>query len=297
MKSGRVADLESAAIDASASFPCHCGSPGVDGVTAAVDQPMTVHRDHRRALRRRFKRYGYLRILDIGISEADLTEVRDLLDGLFDSYHGMPRSLAHDHSLSEDPTTARLPEIIYCSQLEPRLLQTRVYEAIASLAADLLGGGSTTMAFDHALYKFPGPSAPSPWHQDSAYGCDNGLGIWLPLQATGIEDGCLRYVPFSHLHGNRLHELHTTFEGKEIWHLKDEDIEPLKPVSVPVPLGAVTAHDRKMIHGAWPNVGTDVRRAWITVFTRRTNRRRVIGRLRSLRQSGRPRADDTGPTG
>ena len=34
-----------------------------------------------------------------------------------------------------------------------------------------------------------------------------------------------------------------------------------------LPLGGVCAHDRKTIHGAWPNVGNDTRRAWIMLFT------------------------------
>lgn len=234
------------------------------------------------ALRKRLTARGYVALPDLGVSAADLDEVTLLLDGLYERYRELRPDFAHERALPDDHTGAvRLAEIVRCTSLEPRLLETKTFAAIQRLADQLLGGPAT-MVFDHALYKSPGADAPTPWHQDSAYGRDTGVGIWLPLQTTGVADGCLRYVPFSHTGRNRPHTLVTTDEGKEIWFLDERDVEVDETVSVPTPRGGVTAHHRRMVHGAWPNVGTEVRRAWIIVFAPPTPKARLFAHLRSF---------------
>lgn len=235
--------------------------------------------------RNAFDRLGFLPVPDLGLSVGDLAEVERLLDALFDGYRDLPGEIAHDRAINDDPNVVRIPEIVRCTELEPRLLATRAFHVVTALADELLGHRSQ-MVFDHAIFKPVGAAGATSWHQDSAYGRDTGLAVWLPLQATDVSDGCMRYVPFSHLGPNHEHRLDVTPQGHRIWHLDDALVDGMDPVSVPVPLGGANVHARKTIHGAWPNTGQRVRKAWITIFAKRPSRmQRSIDWLRPRRRA------------
>lgn len=216
-------------------------------------------------LRAQLAANGYLKLSDLRLEAGDLAEVQALLDPLFDDYAMFPREFAHDLALTGDAQAPRIQEIARCSAFAPGLLETKAYAAVRDVARQLIGPGSS-LIFDHAIYKPPGPSARTEWHQDSAYGNVTGLTIWLPLQDTEVEDGCMRYVSASHLGGPRPHHMITSTEGKAILMLADWQPDPDSVVSVPLRLGEACLHDRNMIHGAWPNLGAGVRRAWIGTF-------------------------------
>jgi ectoine hydroxylase-related dioxygenase (phytanoyl-CoA dioxygenase family) len=222
-------------------------------------------------LREAYERQGYLQVPNLGVTTEDLDEVKMLLSGLFARYSDLPSEFAHDMAaVSSDRSSPRFPEINRCTILEPRLLKTRVYAEMEAVAREVIGKRAIRV-FDHAMYKPPGKNAPTSWHQDTAYGDDKdtGVAIWLPLQPTSIEDGCLRYVPFSHLGPNlpHIHTLTGEDKDKDAFALPETEFDVTKAISMPLDLGGVCGHDRKMIHGAWPNIGSDTRRAWIVLFS------------------------------
>ena len=80
-----------------------------------------------------------------------------------------------------------------------------------------------------------------PWHQDSGYFnpfCDDKMiaTCWIPLVDTTPENGCLRVLPRSHLHGVSRH--HRNGPGGYLW-ITEDDLPPAEPVTVPVPRGGV----------------------------------------------------------
>jgi hypothetical protein len=217
--------------------------------------------------RETYEAQGYLCVPDVGLTRSDLDEVRALIDPLFDQYGQLSREFAHDIAPTAAGSAPLVPEINHCTALEPKLLETRAYAEVERLARELLGRNSK-LVFDHAIYKPPGKSAATSWHQDSAFSTpdDTGVAIWMPLQPTSVEDGCMRYVPYSHRRGHLSHEHKLSPENKVLPFLPESEFDVSEAISVPLELGAVALHDRNTIHGAWPNVGGNTRRAWITLF-------------------------------
>jgi hypothetical protein len=225
---------------------------------------------------------GYVQLSDLGLRAADLHDVKALLDPLFENFSTMPRELAHDLAETDDTSRPRIQEILHCSAMAPELLETRAFRAVHEAARVLLGRGAS-LFFDHAIFKPSGPSARTEWHQDSAYTSVGGITIWLPLQSTEIEDGCMRYVPGSNLNGPLPHRSLTTAEGKMVMKLDGGDADPDGAISLPLQAGEACVHLHDTIHGAWPNVGSNVRRAWITQFRDVSWPKRTAFRVKTAR--------------
>ncbi len=202
---------------------------------------------------------GYLHVDDSGLRQTDLDDVAELLDPLFDRLHELPDGRGHD--LVPGSGAARVPEVLYPSRLEPRLLGTPVFAFWSEVARSLLGPRAH-LAFDHAIFKPAGPSAPTPWHQDSGYaGPDaTGIAIWIPLQDVGLDDGCMRYGPGSHLLGPLPHAERRSSAGAPVRSLSWDDHDT---VAVPVDAGGAAIHSVHTVHGTGPNLGRTTRRVWI----------------------------------
>lgn len=219
-------------------------------------------------LRGTFSEQGFVHVPSLGVAPGDLDVARTALDHLFESFAQVPRQFAHDLGGGTDPENPILPEINAVSTLAPVLRRTAVFRAALRVATDLLGPG-THLVYDHAIYKPPGLAGTTSWHQDSGYDdeLETRLAIWVPFQDTDVADGCMRYVPQSHLGGRRVHSLKTTADGKTVKYL---DVADGDAVDVPCRAGGATVHDFHTVHGAGPNLGSNVRKAWIMDFTTST---------------------------
>ncbi|SDF65325.1 phytanoyl-CoA dioxygenase family protein [Klenkia brasiliensis] len=224
---------------------------------------------------------GYAHLPELGVSAADLAETRRLLDGLFDRFDELPADKAHDLGTGGQPGRPTVPEVLDCSTLEPRLRDTAVWAAAHEVARAVLGSG-TYSTYDHAIYKPPGIGGRTSWHQDAGFDqvLDHGLAIWVPFQDTDVVDGCMRYVPRSHLAGRMEHLTRIGPGGKEVFHLEVDDDSA---VDVPCRAGGVTMHDFYMVHGAGQNHGEHTRRAWVIDFaTAPLHKRALRGAKRAV---------------
>ncbi|SCX40080.1 Phytanoyl-CoA dioxygenase (PhyH) [Klenkia marina] len=238
-------------------------------MTAA--QQRTRRYDH---LAARVRAEGYAHLPDLGVSADDLAEAGRLLDGLFDRFDELPADKAHDLGAGGDPQRPTVPEVLDCATLEPRLRATAVWAAAHEVARTVLGPG-TYSTYDHAIYKPPGIGGTTSWHQDAGFDqvLDHGLAIWVPFQDTAVVDGCMKYVPRSHLGGRMAHLERTGPGGKKVFHL---EVDADTAVDVPCAAGGVTMHDFYTVHGAGNNAGTRTRRAWVIDFATAPLHRRVL---------------------
>ncbi|MEI4278296.1 phytanoyl-CoA dioxygenase family protein [Klenkia terrae] len=224
---------------------------------------------------------GYAHLPELGVSPAELAEARRLLDGLFDRFAELPADKAHDLGAGGDPQRPTVPEVLDCAALEPRLTKTAVWSAAHEVARAVLGP-ATYSTYDHAIYKPPGIGGQTSWHQDAGFDqvLDHGLAIWVPFQDTEVADGCMRYVPRSHLAGRLPHLVRAGAGGKQVFHLEVADEAA---VDVPCAAGGVTMHDFYLVHGARGNVGQQTRRAWVIDFsTAPVHRRALRGAKRAM---------------
>ena len=194
-----------------------------------------------------------------------LNEVRLMLDRLFDRFDRLPPEFAHDLAegahVGEKP---RIPEINMTTSLSPHLLRTYALTVCVSIARQL-HGPDAHLVFDHAIYKPVGNSATTAWHQDAAYARQGAqsVGFWLPLQDVAADQGCMRFVPGSHL-GALLEHSHLASESNPA--LLGVRVDDDKVVSCPVRAGGVVLHNVMTVHSTGPNTGDTTRHVWIMNF-------------------------------
>jgi len=142
--------------------------------------------------------------------------------------------------------------------------------------AEALLGEPATCESPEWFNKPPGADHPTPPHQDNYYfnlKPPSVLTIWLALDPVDDENGCLRYVPGSHLRGFRPHaRSHVLGFSQGITDFGPDDVA--REARVHLQPGDVTAHHGMTIHRADPNrSATRNRRAFAMVFKGQSCRR------------------------
>jgi len=97
------------------------------------------------------------------------------------------------------------------------------------------------------------------------------VNFWIPLQKATVENGCMWYLPGSHLAGELRHHVLFQRPGGESDYTRGismamDHVEESKAVVCPVELGGATCHDPFNAHYAGPNTTDGWRRAWILHF-------------------------------
>ena len=112
----------------------------------------------------------------------------------------------------------------------------------------------------HVFCKPAGEGYETPWHQDGHYWPIRPLAtctVWVALEPSTRENGCLRVIPGSH-RGSRLHaHLHEdrtdlTLNQRTVPGTFDE----ADAVDIELEPGQMSLHDVYMIHGAAPNTSS-----------------------------------------
>ena len=139
-----------------------------------------------------------------------------------------------------------------------------------SIAEQLCGAGMV-YDYDQLLAKRPKrDDAVFGWHQDLAYWPTTTpdtrtATLWLALDRSTAQNGCMRFVPGSHLvplrkhrplHGDRdtSHTLVTDLEKGDVVRLAE------------IARGDVTIHNERVLHGSGGNKSDGWRRAYIVAF-------------------------------
>ena len=127
---------------------------------------------------------------------------------------------------------------------------------IVDLVSDVIGH-DVILWGAHVFCKPAGDGFETPWHQDGHYWPIRPLAtctVWLALEESVIENGCLRVIPKSHI-GQQLHEhLHEdrddlTLQQRMVAGAFDESTA----VNLELQPGQMSLHDIFMIHGAAAN--------------------------------------------
>ena len=153
-----------------------------------------------------------------------------------------------------------------CSRNAPELRRTVAYRNAFELARRLLGD-EVKPAGMHAIRKPPRDGAETPWHQDEAYWSPavehRALSIWMPLQPATLDNGCMQFVPGSHVLEVQPHRLINPDSHGLV------AVDPTAGdagVACPLPPGGATVHTSRTMHYAGPNRTDEPRRALIMSF-------------------------------
>lgn len=215
-----------------------------------------------------YAKTGYLSIPQLTTAE-DVAKLRVSYDRIFAEQAGKKDGMQFDLAGTDKDGKQVLPQILGPAKYAPEMNDSLLLANATAIARQLFGPDAK-MGFAHAILKPNGHGVATPWHQDAAYwGADYdhpyAISIWVPLQDTPEEMGCMQFVPGSHastdiwrhqhinndptIHGLELHE-------SEMWRVKDVAVCPLKA-------GGATIHGGYELHYTAPNRSTGPRRALI----------------------------------
>ena len=149
--------------------------------------------------------------------------------------------------------------------------QGNPYERRAASIAEQLHGPGMVLDYDQLLAKRPHKSdAVFEWHQDQAYwpvfADPRTATVWLAVDDSTLANGCMRFVPGSHLAPLRPHRPLKGDRGDS--HTLLTDVDPAKDEVRPVPIrrGDVTVHNERVLHGSGGNSTDGWRRAYVVAF-------------------------------
>ncbi|HYF58173.1 MAG TPA: phytanoyl-CoA dioxygenase family protein [Burkholderiaceae bacterium] len=96
-----------------------------------------------------------------------------------------------------------------------------------------------------------------PWHQDGHYWPIRPLAtctVWIALDASTVENGCLRVIPGSHRERRLLPHLKEDRDDVVLnQRTEDGAFDPSTAVDIELEPGQMSMHDVHMIHGSAPN--------------------------------------------
>ena len=120
-------------------------------------------------------------------------------------------------------------------------------------------GANPIPSQDMALLNPPFIGTGKPWHQDDAYfnivPLNAVCGVWIALDAVGIDNGCMHFLPGWHKKGALRH-----FHSNDCEIVADRIIEE-EQVAVPLPPGGAVFFSGIMPHHTYPNTSPHLRRA------------------------------------
>ncbi len=217
----------------------------------------------------RFRAEGFVAIESI-TSPEEVEQLRGIFDRLFASRAGWNKGAQFDLAGTDDANRpAALPQILNPAEFAPELLQTKFRAHALAIARQLLGP-DTEPWFEHAILKPPYYGAATPWHQDEAHRNDPGvdyeqISIWMPLQEATAANGCMQFVPRSHL-GPILRHRSPNNDPRVTALECIGDFNPAEAILCPLPPGGATIHHCRTLHSAGPNASDIPRRAYILAF-------------------------------
>ena len=214
-----------------------------------------------------YDRDGFLVVPNFTTPE-ECARIKTVYDRLFAERAGREKGDQFDLAGSdEEGKEAKLPQILGPHNYARELTETLAWANAGALLRQIYGTDDVGFG-DHAILKPARNGAPTPWHQDEAYWDPTrryrSLSIWLPLQDTSVEMGCMWFVPGSHRGDILTHRPINNdprVHGLELDPSVSAGLE--KAVACPIPAGSVTVHDSKTLHYAAGNNTDESRRAWI----------------------------------
>jgi ectoine hydroxylase-related dioxygenase (phytanoyl-CoA dioxygenase family) len=143
-----------------------------------------------------------------------------------------------------------------------------LHPKLAQIAKELSSASGIRLFHDHALWKMPQDSIPTPWHQDFPYWPMNepgALSAWIPVHDVDKHNGCMMFVPGSHKMG-KLTGIDLVNPQDIFEFVKGTEIEKTKPVIVPLQKGSCTFHNGLTFHYAHANQSDQPRRVLAIIF-------------------------------
>lgn len=212
-----------------------------------------------------FHERGYLVIenaFNLEETRAGLQGLIDLIDGKNPDFKGVQVEegvQAKLELLTSDERQNAIRKLFYYVEFDQRLKALAFHPDLLKVLSRIIAEDALNMFQDMALIKPPLIGREKPWHQDMAY-FDLPLeatvvGVWIALDETTPENGCMMVIPGSHKQGAVIH-----FKKRD-WQICDTQVFNDGAVAVPLKPGSILLFHGLIHHGTPANLSEHKRRA------------------------------------
>jgi hypothetical protein len=144
---------------------------------------------------------------------------------------------------------------------EERLLEFLMDDDVLDLVEPLIGPNIGLFS-SHFISKEPGKGRRTPWHEDSKYWAnqnqfdryDGIVTVWLALDRTDRENGCMKVIPGSHHTPDSAYR--EVDENSNLFGTEIDEIDDSKAVYFELERNECSLHDGRLVHGADPNTSS-----------------------------------------
>lgn len=143
---------------------------------------------------------------------------------------------------------------------DERLLEFLLSDEVLDLVEPLVGSNIGLFS-SHFISKESYTGRATPWHEDSSYwkgridSMDKIVTVWLAIDRSTKENGCMRIIPGSHKNGGFSEyvavDRSTNTFGTAITHVDESEA-----VYFELERGECSLHDGRIVHGAAPNTSS-----------------------------------------
>jgi ectoine hydroxylase-related dioxygenase (phytanoyl-CoA dioxygenase family) len=141
------------------------------------------------------------------------------------------------------------------------------HPAILDVIESLLG--PDIKRFGDQLFVKPPGGVEKPYHQDSPYFKIEPMALvssWVALDDVTLENGCLYFVPGSHVDGALAHSEDWEVGDRRDMKIPDSAIELAKETPITMKAGDVSFHHSLLLHRSGPNKTQQFRRGYATHY-------------------------------
>lgn len=211
-----------------------------------------------------FDRQGFV-IVPAFLDKTDLRHLTDELDRYISQVvPGLPETHAFFHDRAR-PETLKQMQHMQGDEFFAGYTKNSTWESLAQT----LVGEEAHCETPEWFNKPPNVDHPTPPHQDNYYfnlKPPNVVTIWLALDRVDAENGCLRYLPGSHLKGFRPHARSNVL-GFSQGIIDYSDADRSAEIEIHLQPGDAVAHHGMTAHRAEPNrTSTRNRRSFAMVY-------------------------------
>lgn len=141
---------------------------------------------------------------------------------------------------------------------DERLLKFLLNDKVLDLVEPFIGPNIGLWS-SHFICKDPFTGRATPWHEDSAYWkgrldrFDGIITVWLAIDRSWKENGCMRVIPGTHHNGFSVYEKVDHQSNLFSTQIKKDSVDESKAVYFELEPGECSLHDSRLMHGAAAN--------------------------------------------
>jgi phytanoyl-CoA hydroxylase len=219
-----------------------------------------------------YQEEGFLVIEDF-LDASELQEWRQAVDQAVKERNGLKIPGKEIRMEDEDGSNKEMDyyanvfdQLLNLWQTNDRVKKIMLDERLGEMAATLAGADGIRIWHDQALIKRPWAN-PTSWHLDTpfwSFSDKRALSIWVALDDATPDNGCLYFIPQSHLQ--------TTFDNPGITKNMNAvfqfypQLSKSKSVCASMKAGSASFHNGLCIHGAAANMTPGFRRAMTCAY-------------------------------